>query len=133
MGVFGRGVAPDRSRAARQRGAAAGARRTDGARYCLENPPTCNHQAQTMSDQILFDKLAYIDKLKSAGISDDQARAHAEAMDAALRDSVATKFDIAELRLATKSDIAELRLEIATLKNELTLRVGGMLAGTIAI
>ena len=86
-----------------------------------------------MSDQILFDKLAYIDKLKSAGISDDQARAHAEAMDAALRDSVATKSDIAELRLATKSDIAELRLEIATLKNELTLRVGGMLAGTIAI
>ena len=68
-----------------------------------------------MSDQILFDKLAYIDKLKSAGISDDQARAHAEAMDAALRDSVATKFDI------------------AALKNELTLRVGGMLAGTIAI
>ena len=35
-----------------------------------------------------FDKLAYLDSLKSAGIPDDQARAHAKALDDALRDSV---------------------------------------------
>ena len=43
-----------------------------------------------MADQILFDKLAYIDRLKRGGIDDNQARAHAEAMDDALRESVAT-------------------------------------------
>ena len=52
-----------------------------------------------MTDQILFDKLIYIDRLKRAGITDEQARAHAEAMDEALRDAVATKVD---LRIAVK-------------------------------
>jgi hypothetical protein len=47
-----------------------------------------------VADRILFDKLRFIDRLKSAGI-DNQARAHAEAMDEALRESVATKLDIA--------------------------------------
>ena len=31
----------------------------------------------TMADTILFDKLAYIDRLKRAGVDDSQARAHA--------------------------------------------------------
>ena len=48
--------------------------------------------------QLLFDKLAYIDRLTKAGIDEAQARAHAEAMEEALRESVATKRDIAELR-----------------------------------
>jgi hypothetical protein len=48
-----------------------------------------------MADQIHFDKLGFIDRLKRAGIKDNQARAHAEAMDEALRESVATKLDIA--------------------------------------
>jgi hypothetical protein len=48
-----------------------------------------------MADPILFDKLRFIDRLKRAGIDDDQARAHAEAMDEVLRESVATKLDIA--------------------------------------
>jgi len=51
-----------------------------------------------MADMILFDKLAFIDRLKRAGIEDNQARAHAEAMDDALRESVATKADIAGLK-----------------------------------
>jgi hypothetical protein len=48
-----------------------------------------------MADQILFDKLGFIDRLKRAGIDDNQARAHAEAMDEVLRESVGTKLDIA--------------------------------------
>ena len=44
-----------------------------------------------MADQLLFDKLAYIDRLKRAGIDEGQARAHAEAMDEALRETVATQ------------------------------------------
>jgi hypothetical protein len=46
------------------------------------------------NDQILFDKLTYIDSLERPGISDDAARAHGEALDSALRESVATKADV---------------------------------------
>jgi hypothetical protein len=79
-----------------------------------------------MADQILFDKLAYIDRLKRAGIDEGQARAHAEAMDEALRESVATKSDIA----AVENDIAAFRadiehkLEIAV--RDMTIRMGGI-------
>jgi hypothetical protein len=47
--------------------------------------------------QIVFDKLVYVDRLKSSGIEESQARAHAEALDQALRDTVATKQDVREL------------------------------------
>jgi hypothetical protein len=46
------------------------------------------------STQITFDKLAYIDGLKRAGIDKHVARAHAEAFDQALRDKLATKHDL---------------------------------------
>ena len=47
------------------------------------------------SAALTFDRLAYIDRLTAAGFDDKQARAQAEALDAALRDSVATKADVA--------------------------------------
>jgi hypothetical protein len=46
------------------------------------------------STQLTFDKLAFIDKLKSAGIDERAARAHAEALDQALREEVATKHNL---------------------------------------
>jgi hypothetical protein len=61
-----------------------------------------------MADTILFDKLAYLDRLKRAGIEENQARAHAEAMDEALRESVATKADVVRLG----SDVARLETTI---------------------
>jgi predicted nuclease with TOPRIM domain len=66
-----------------------------------------------MSDTILFDKLAYIDRLKRAGIDENQARAHAEAMNDALRESVATKADLRteSSRLQTKIEAEVTRLE----------------------
>ncbi len=60
------------------------------------------------SSQLTFDKLAYIDRLKTGGVDEGEARAHAEALDAALRDTVATKHD----------------LEIAV--RDLTIRAGGI-------
>jgi hypothetical protein len=69
-----------------------------------------------MADQITFDKLAYIDRLIRGGIAEPQARAHAEAMDEALRESVATKTDI--YRLETKIELAV---------RDMTIRTGGML------
>ena len=46
---------------------------------------------------VTFDKLAFVDTLTKGGIPEDQARAQADALDAAFRDSVATKADIAAL------------------------------------
>lgn len=63
--------------------------------------------------QILFDRLVYTDRLRRAGISEDHARAHADALDDALRDSVATKLDIYGVR-------ADLRL----LKRDLIITMG---------
>jgi hypothetical protein len=68
-----------------------------------------------MADHILFDRLAYLDRLKRAGIPDDHARAHAEAMDAALRASTATKCDL------------------ESLKYDLTVRMGGLSFAIVAV
>ena len=57
---------------------------------------------------ITFDRLTYPETLKAAGIPEAQARAHAVALDEALRDSVATKGDITILR----SDIELLRVDV---------------------
>jgi hypothetical protein len=64
--------------------------------------------------QITFDKLAYVDRLKSAGVDELAARAHAEALDQALRDTVATKQDLREeaVRLEHKIDVAVRDLKI---------------------
>jgi hypothetical protein len=64
-------------------------------------------------DQILFDRLAYIDHLKRGGLDDNQARAHAEAMDDALRESVATtaQLQAETTRLEHKIESEVTRLE----------------------
>ncbi len=71
-------------------------------------------QWQAMS-AITFDRLTYLETLKASGIPEAQARAHAVALDEALRDTVATKGDI----------------EI--LKRDMTIRMGTMLAAAVGI
>jgi hypothetical protein len=67
-----------------------------------------------MAETLLFDKLAYVDRLTKAGIDEGQARAHADAMEEALHESVATKRDIIELRsdLQHKIEVAVRDLKI---------------------
>jgi len=76
--------------------------------------------------ELLFDKLAYMDGLKSTGIAEDHARALADAMDIALRESVATKSDVA----AVKQDISDakhgLEQDIAGLKQGLEQEIAGV-------
>jgi hypothetical protein len=61
-----------------------------------------------MENHLLFDKLAYVDRLVKAGIDEAEARALSDALDEALRESVATKRDIERL------------------EHRLTVRVGAM-------
>src|SRR5262245_31233017 len=61
-----------------------------------------------------FDKLAYVDRLRAAGFNEPQARAMADGLDKALREEVATKSDIGELR----GEIGVLRGEIGLLRVE---------------
>jgi hypothetical protein len=70
-------------------------------------------------NDILFDKLIFKDRLTRAGIPDDQARAHADAMDEALRESVATRSFV--------------RTELLALKLDLTVRMGVIGAAMVAI
>jgi hypothetical protein len=66
-----------------------------------------------------FDRLAYIDRLKAAGVAEPQARAMADGLDQALREEVATKSDVVVLgneigllRVEFKSDLAGFRGEL---------------------
>jgi hypothetical protein len=72
-----------------------------------------------MADQILFDRLRFIDRLKRAGIDDNQARAHAEAMDEALHESVATKADL-------RVEISRLETKIELAVRDMTIRMGAI-------
>ncbi len=48
---------------------------------------------------LTFDKLSFVDKLKAGGVSDEQARIHAEALEVALNETVATKSDLRDLEM----------------------------------
>jgi len=79
-----------------------------------------------MSDAIAFDTLAYAKKLKSVGFTEEQAEVQAEALAKIIDERLATKQDI----LALQRDMKEMELR---LKHDLTLRLGAMMAASIAI
>ena len=62
---------------------------------------------------LTFDKLAYVDRLKAAGVGEREARALAEDLDQALREEVATKSDLAAVKTELAADIAAVRTELA--------------------
>jgi hypothetical protein len=73
------------------------------------------------SSALTFDRLAYVDRLRNGGIEEGQARVHAEALDAALRDSVATRSDIDDLQRQIRE--VETRLEAKIETSAANLRV----------
>ena len=83
-----------------------------------------------MSDSITFDTLVYAKKLKQAGVPEEQAEVHAEALAVIIDEKLATKRDLNELEISLKRDMKELELR---LKHDLTLRLGAMLATGITI
>ncbi len=71
---------------------------------------------------LAFDTLAYSKKLKAAGVPEKQAEVQAEAF-----------AEIIEERLATKQDIMMLQRDMKELEMRLTIRLGIMMAASIAI
>ena len=71
---------------------------------------------------ITFDTLGYFEKLKAAGVPEQQAKAQVEVFREVIED-----------RLATKQDISDLRRELKELEYRLTIRLGAMMAASIAI
>ena len=85
-----------------------------------------------MTAQILFNQFAYTDRLARGGFTPEQARASAEALEAAFSDVVATKSDVAELRSELKADIAEVKVDIVALRAEVKADIAE-LRGEIAL
>lgn len=79
-----------------------------------------------MSDHVMFDTLAYAKKLKSAGFTEDQAEIQAEALAKIIDEKLATKQDVRDLQ----RDIKEMEIRF---KHDLTLRLGAMMAASMAI
>jgi uncharacterized membrane protein YqiK len=80
-----------------------------------------------------FDTLEYIHKLKACGVPEEQAEVHARAIIEVVESNLATKQDIAEIKrdmTGHKRDMQELDIR---LKYDLTLRLGGMMAASIAL
>ena len=71
---------------------------------------------------VTFDKLAYLETLRASGVPEDQARAHATALDAALRDSVVTQAGL-------QTELQPIRTDVAVLK----WMVGFILAGVLSL
>jgi hypothetical protein len=74
-----------------------------------------------MATDLLFDKLAYKDKLTASGVPEATARAHADALDEALREGV-----------ATKSDVALVRKDLAITEQRLKIWTGGVAAAAVS-
>ena len=81
-----------------------------------------------------FDTLGYFEKLKAAGMPEAQAKVMIEIQADSVKDFVAsrelaTKSDLAEIRLEMKGMGMELRVEMQAMKNEL---IKWMMGGFIA-
>ena len=80
-----------------------------------------------------FNTFAYFEKLKSAGMPEQQAKVQAEALFEVIDEKLVTKSDI----LLLQKDILALKQDMLTLEErltyKLTIRLGSMLASSIGI
>jgi len=86
---------------------------------------------------ITFDTLGYFEKLKSAGVPEEQAKVQVEVFREVVEDKLATKRDLKELELAVKRDLKELELatkrDLKELEYRMTIRLGSIIAAAVAI
>ncbi len=75
-----------------------------------------------MGGSAVFDTLAYVKKLRAAGVPEDQAEVQAEAL-----------AEVVDEKLATKDDIRELKRDLKELELRLVIKLGAMFAVAITI
>jgi len=80
-----------------------------------------------------FDTLGSFEKLKAAGIPENQAKAQVEVIREVIEDKLATKRDLKELELMIRQEISTVRQEMKELELRLTTRFGAMIAAAVAI
>ena len=73
-----------------------------------------------------FDTLGYFEKLKNAGFTEEQAKAQANALREVIEERLATKGDLVQMELRLTSEMQKLELRM-------TLKLGAMLAASVAI
>jgi hypothetical protein len=72
---------------------------------------------------LTFDKLAYVDRLKAAGVGEREARALAEGLDQALREEVATKTDLTAVKTELAADIAAVETRLTAVEHKLQVEI----------
>ena len=86
---------------------------------------------------LTFDKLAYVDRLKAAGVGEREARALAEGLDQALREEIATKTDLTAVKSEFSADIAavktELAADIAAVRTDLSAEIAAVRTDVAAV
>jgi predicted ATP-grasp superfamily ATP-dependent carboligase len=83
-----------------------------------------------------LDTYKAVKMLKEAGFDEPQAEAVVTTVGNAFDDTVATKTDVAELRIEIqeiRTEIQEVRAEIRELEQRMTIKMGGFLAATIGL
>lgn len=84
---------------------------------------------------VQFDTLRFVERLKSAGVPEAQAKAEAEALAIALTESAFVSQNVLA-SLATKDDVNALKLDLADVKAEMRLHrwmLGIIVAGVVAL
>ncbi len=75
---------------------------------------------------VTFDTLGYFERLKNAGFTEEQAKAQANALREVIEERLATKGDLVQMELRLTSEMQKLELRM-------TLKLGAMLAASVAI
>ena len=85
----------------------------------------------------MFNTLNYAKMLEEAGFSRVQAETSVKLLVDVMEEKLASKQDLKDLRLATTQDLKNLRVEMKQrfdlLESKMTIKMGAMLAASIAI
>jgi hypothetical protein len=83
-----------------------------------------NDEVTKMGNNRNFDTLQYAKRLKAVGVPEKQAEVQAEMMAETIEDKLATKKDLEQVK-------SELKRDIEASKNELLIKLGGMIVGSL--
>jgi hypothetical protein len=86
-----------------------------------------------MTAHLLFDKLAYVDRLKASGVEEQQARAHADGLDQAFREEVVTKTDLATLSATLDAKFAQIDTKFAAVQTDIQKSQNRILLAIITV